>query len=75
MTERNPTAFSPDIERGIAAFATEHGVTRDEAIPRILRDWLIYAGYLPAAGPADLEPEVNAANGGGGGGVVVGGGG
>ena len=38
--------FSPDIETAIAVFAAEHSLTRDEAISRILRDWLIGHGFL-----------------------------
>lgn len=68
MSDLNQTHFSPDVEQAIAAFAAEHIIDRDEAVRRITRDWLIYAGYLPAPEEADvMSPS--------GGAVVVGGGG
>lgn len=36
-----------EIERGIQMVMAEYGVTRDEAIKRILRDWLTGGGYIP----------------------------
>lgn len=35
-----------DIERGVRRFMAEQGVSREEAVKRILRDWLIGNGYL-----------------------------
>lgn len=35
-----------DTERGVRRFMAEHDVRREEAIRRILRDWLIGNGYL-----------------------------
>ncbi|WP_156408348.1 MULTISPECIES: hypothetical protein [unclassified Ensifer] len=34
-----------DIERGVQLFMAEHAIEREEAIRRILRDWLIGNGY------------------------------
>lgn len=36
-----------EIERGVQMYMAEQAVTRDEAIKRILRDWLIGGGYIP----------------------------
>lgn len=38
-----------EMERGVQLFMAEQGITRDEALRRILRDWLIGHGYLPLA--------------------------
>ncbi len=35
-----------EIERGVQMFMAEHAVSREEAIKRILRDWLVGNGYL-----------------------------
>ncbi|PND22692.1 hypothetical protein CN934_05140 [Ensifer sp. MMN_5] len=35
-----------DTERGIQLFMAEYGVSRDEAVRRILRDWLTGSGYI-----------------------------
>lgn len=36
-----------DTERGIQLFMAEYRVSRDEAVRRILRDWLTGGGYIP----------------------------
>lgn len=36
-----------EIERGVQMVMAEHGISRDEAIKRILRDWLTGGGYIP----------------------------
>ncbi len=36
-----------EIERGVQMVMAEKGVSREEAIKRILRDWLIGGGYIP----------------------------
>lgn len=36
-----------EIERGVQMYMAEQAVTRDEAIKRILRDWLTGGGYIP----------------------------
>ncbi len=35
------------IERGVQMVMAEYAVTREEAIKRILRDWLTGGGYIP----------------------------
>ncbi|MBK5571272.1 hypothetical protein [Ensifer sp. SSB1] len=37
----------PDLEAAVATVAKEHGITKDEAIVLILRDWLTGGGYIP----------------------------
>lgn len=39
--------FAPDIEEAVEKFAAEEGISRDEALARLIRDWLIGNGYLP----------------------------
>ncbi|MDK1377088.1 MULTISPECIES: hypothetical protein [unclassified Sinorhizobium] len=41
--------LNDDEERGIQLFMAEYGVDRDEAVRRILHDWLVGNGYLPPA--------------------------
>lgn len=36
----------PEIETALASFMAEEQIDRDEALRRILRDWLIGHGYL-----------------------------
>lgn len=36
-----------EIERGVQMVMAEYKVDRDEAIKRILRDWLTGGGYIP----------------------------
>lgn len=36
-----------DIEAALASYMAEEKIDRDEALRRILRDWLIGSGYLP----------------------------
>ena len=48
----------PDIERALARFAEEQGVTRDEALSVIARDWLIGMGYL-AYEPDAIDDEAD----------------
>ncbi|MBD9592677.1 hypothetical protein IB270_07520 [Ensifer sp. ENS05] len=36
-----------ETERGVQMFMAENGVDREEAIKRILRDWLTGGGYIP----------------------------
>lgn len=38
--------FAPDIEEAIQRFAEQEGVSREEALAMILRDWLIGQGLL-----------------------------
>lgn len=39
--------FAPDIEEAVEKFAAEEGIAREEALARLIRDWLIGHGYLP----------------------------
>lgn len=41
-----------EIEAALAAYMAEEKIDRDEALRRILRDWLIGHGYLPLPEPA-----------------------
>lgn len=36
-----------ETERGVQMFMAENGIDREEAMKRILRDWLIGNGYVP----------------------------
>jgi hypothetical protein len=40
--------FAPDIEDAIKRFAEEEGVSREEALAALVRDWLVGNGYLRA---------------------------
>lgn len=54
--------FSQEIENALAAFARNSGMTKDEAIARILRERLIAEGHL-ASGQEGIPPEkLNATN-------------
>ncbi|GMB80554.1 hypothetical protein NN6n1_13360 [Shinella zoogloeoides] len=48
--------FKPLIEDALDRFAEEEGVTREEALEIIARDWLIGNGYLR---PDDSEEEAD----------------
>lgn len=39
--------MTPDIEEALALVAEEYGLSRDEALELVARDWLIGHGYLP----------------------------
>ncbi|MBZ7920562.1 hypothetical protein LAC81_02015 [Ensifer adhaerens] len=39
--------FDHETERGIQMFMAEHGLSREDAIKRIIHDWLIGGGYIP----------------------------
>lgn len=47
--------FAPDIEEAVEKFAADEGVSREEALARLIRDWLIGHGYLPING--DSTPD------------------
>ena len=54
--------LSHEIENALAAFARNSGVTKDEAIARILRERLITEGHL-ASGQEGIPPQrLNATN-------------
>jgi hypothetical protein len=38
--------FSPDVEEALRRFAEDEGLTREEALAGLIRDWLIENGYL-----------------------------
>ena len=40
--------FAPDIEDAIERFAREKGISREEALATLVRDWLLENGYMPA---------------------------
>ncbi|WEX75211.1 hypothetical protein PYH37_000589 [Sinorhizobium numidicum] len=56
------TYLEDDAERGIQLFMAEHAISREEALRRIVRDWLIRHGYL-APNDSGLEetakPEID----------------
>ena len=41
------TYLEDDAEMAVQLFMAEYAVNRDEALRRIVRDWLIGNGYLP----------------------------
>ncbi len=45
------TYLEDDVERAIQLFMAEHATSRDDALRRIVRDWLIGHGYLDATRP------------------------
>jgi len=45
--------FAPDIEEAIQRFAKQEGVSREEALSMILRDWLVGLGVLAPGGDED----------------------
>jgi hypothetical protein len=50
------TTLPPDLEAALSALTTQQGISSDEAIQRILREWLRTHGFLPE-GEADAAPE------------------
>jgi hypothetical protein len=51
-----------DIETALTAYAAEQGIDHDEAVARILRQWLINEGHL-SSGEEGTRPEwLNASN-------------
>lgn len=54
--------FNEELETALAAFAQENDLERDDAIQRILRDWLVREGFL-FSGDEGIPPEkLNASN-------------
>jgi hypothetical protein len=49
--------MAPDVMVALDRFIAEHrpGMSRDEALQIIVRDWLIGAGFLRAIRPSSLE--------------------
>lgn len=57
------TELPADIEDAIRTFATAQEIGREEALERILRDWLSAHRYLPAEKDDGTRPEdLNASN-------------
>lgn len=54
--------FTHEIETALAAFAQENDIGREDAVQRILRDWLLQKGFL-FSGEEGISPEkLNASN-------------
>ncbi|MES5097565.1 hypothetical protein ABUK73_04975 [Agrobacterium sp. BA1120] len=54
--------FTEELETALAAFANESNLGREEAIQRILREWLIREGFL-FSGEEGIHPaKLNASN-------------
>jgi hypothetical protein len=54
--------FTDEVESALAAFAQENRIDRDEAIQRVLRDWLLREGFL-FSGETGIPPhKLNASN-------------
>lgn len=54
--------FTDDVETALAAYAEENRIGRDEAIQRVLRDWLLREGFL-FSGEKGIPPhKLNASN-------------
>ncbi|MDX1006776.1 hypothetical protein GOE08_07735 [Sinorhizobium medicae] len=45
------TYLEEDVERAIQLFMAEYAVNRDDALRRIVRDWLVGNGYLDPTEP------------------------
>lgn len=57
------TDLPTDLEEAILAFAAQYKITREQAVERILRDWLVDHGYLAFSGEKGTRPEdLNASN-------------
>jgi hypothetical protein len=54
--------LTDEVETALAAFAQENKIDRDEAIQRVLRDWLLLEGFL-FSGEQGIPPhKLNASN-------------
>jgi hypothetical protein len=54
--------LTDEVETALAAFAQENKIDRDEAIQRVLRDWLLREGFL-FSGEQGIPPhKLNASN-------------
>ncbi|QYA06277.1 hypothetical protein [Agrobacterium larrymoorei] len=55
-------SFTPEIETALASYAQEHGLEREEAVSRIVREWLVQEGYM-FSGEEGIPPQkLNASN-------------
>ncbi|MET4687422.1 hypothetical protein [Sinorhizobium fredii] len=50
------TYLEEDVERAIQLFMAEYAISRDDALRRIVRDWLVGHGYLDALLHEDSTP-------------------
>ncbi len=54
--------FNNEVETALAAFCQESSLGRDEAIQRILKEWLLREGFL-SSGQEGIPPhKLNASN-------------
>ena len=54
--------LTDEVETALAALAQENRIDRDEAIQRVLRDWLLREGFL-FSGEQGIPPhKLNASN-------------
>ena len=54
--------LTDEVETALVAFAQENKIDRDEAIQRVLRDWLLREGFL-FSGEQGIPPhKLNASN-------------
>jgi hypothetical protein len=51
------TYLEEDVERAIQLFMAENAVSRDDALRRIVRDWLVGHGYLDPTEPGPTTAE------------------
>lgn len=54
--------YSPEIEKALSLFASEQNMDKDEAISRILRDWLMNEGYLFSGDEGTPPQHLNSSN-------------
>lgn len=54
-----PGRREEDVERAVRLFMAEEALSRDDALRRIVRDWLAGHGYLDATEPGLDEPHAN----------------
>lgn len=55
-------SFTPEIETALASYAQEQGLHREEAVSRIVREWLVQEGYM-FSGEEGIPPQkLNASN-------------
>lgn len=55
-------SFTPEIETALASYAQEQGLDRDEAVSRILREWLVQEGYMFSSEEGIPPQRLNASN-------------
>lgn len=55
-------SFTPEVETALASYAEEHNLPREEAVARILRQWLVQEGYLFSGEQGTPPHRLNASN-------------